>query len=221
MRFGDLIWYILPKAFKKTESEIWKLCQAIGKLLDQYKEAIFKVRRAWIVETAEGRFLDLHGKDRGIPRLPGEFDDVYRKRLLGAYTTYALGGTNTGIVEVLKLLGFNVIIEELYKIDPNRKSEMNIIATGNIGEPLTATSVEAVLLTINKTKASHAKLASFIINYQIRSYRQFKHRLNIFLLLRCRSSTLQGSQVLFDGQKIFDGSWCFNTYRTNLNITEE
>lgn len=33
------------------------------------------------ISDASGEFLDLHGEERGIPRLSGELDDTYRERI--------------------------------------------------------------------------------------------------------------------------------------------
>ena len=165
MSIGEFIWSLLPRAYKRIKqsvSEIYMLCSAVGEKYEEIMQLIFSIRRAWLIETAPEWALALHGIDRRMPRLPDEPTEVYRQRLLGAYATYALGGTNTGIIEALKALNLEVTIEELYKTDPTKKSEMNIVVS-NLTEPISLIKLKSIQLIIKKTKASHAKLASFMV----------------------------------------------------------
>ncbi len=86
--------------------DIYKLAVTIGKLLDDAKSSIFRLREIKYISTSTGRALDLHGIDRKMPRLAGESDDSYRLRLLTAYDLYRLGGTEIGLKRVLEGLGY-------------------------------------------------------------------------------------------------------------------
>lgn len=54
----------------------------IGYFLEMIEEEIGHINDGCFLETAEGKYLDLWGKDFGIPRLNEESDDDYRNRLL-------------------------------------------------------------------------------------------------------------------------------------------
>ena len=53
----------------------------IGYFLELIEEEIDHMNDGCFIDTAEGRYLDLWGKDYGIPRLNEESDEDYRKRL--------------------------------------------------------------------------------------------------------------------------------------------
>lgn len=117
MGFSDYLWALLPKSFKgKQDNDASKWVGVLGDSLDTAKAAIFLSRRAWLIATASGNALDNHGRTRGLPRYPGESDDLYRRRLLAAYEIYALGGTSRGIIRALELMGYpHAQVHELYR----------------------------------------------------------------------------------------------------------
>lgn len=53
----------------------------IGYFLELIEEEVDAMNDGCFIDTAEGRYLDLWGKDYGIPRLNDENDEDYRKRL--------------------------------------------------------------------------------------------------------------------------------------------
>lgn len=53
----------------------------IGYFLELIEEEVDNMNDGCFLETAEGRYLDLWGKDYNIPRLNEETDENYRKRL--------------------------------------------------------------------------------------------------------------------------------------------
>lgn len=53
----------------------------IGYFLEMIEEEVDAMNDGCFIDTAEGRYLDLWGKDYGIPRLNDENDEDYRKRL--------------------------------------------------------------------------------------------------------------------------------------------
>ena len=54
----------------------------IGYFLEKLEEEIEHINNGLFIESAEGKYLDLHGKDYGLPRKEGESDEDYRNRLL-------------------------------------------------------------------------------------------------------------------------------------------
>ena len=58
------------------------LNNSIGYFLELLEADVEALNDGLFIESAEGRFLDLHGKDLGLPRKSSEVDDDYRNRLL-------------------------------------------------------------------------------------------------------------------------------------------
>jgi len=54
----------------------------IGYFLEKLEEEIDDIADGCFIESANGKYLDLHGKDLNLPRNAGESDEDYRKRLL-------------------------------------------------------------------------------------------------------------------------------------------
>lgn len=54
----------------------------IGYFLELLEEEVDAINDGCFIESANGKYLDLHGKDLGLPRKAGEGDEDYRKRLL-------------------------------------------------------------------------------------------------------------------------------------------
>lgn len=194
MKFGEYIKSLLPGFLRKTDgtiTDIDRWAESLGVTLDDLKQAIFHVRRAWMLDTAVGQELDLHGQDRRIPRLPGESDEAYLQRLKSAYESYALGGTNPGIAEVLKKLGYpDARMHELYQggmVVPlyNGQSFYNSLATHQGGirwaefkifmgiqddKDYAASERQTLLAAIKRSKASHSRLAALVLEPSLADY---------------------------------------------------
>lgn len=54
----------------------------IGYFLGGLEEEIELINDGCFIESANGKYLDLHGKDLGLPRKADETDEDYRNRLL-------------------------------------------------------------------------------------------------------------------------------------------
>lgn len=54
----------------------------IGYFLEKLEAEIEDINDGLFIESANGKYLDLHGKDYNLPRKSGESDEDYRKRLL-------------------------------------------------------------------------------------------------------------------------------------------
>lgn len=219
MSFGDYIWSLLPLPFRKAGSDIYLLFQAIGTKLEELKQAFFQIRRAWVIETASGWALDIHGRDRKMPRLPGESDDVYRVRLQSARTIYAMGGTDTGIIESLAKIGFTATVYNLFIEDPLRWAEMKITAQGNISNSLTLPTIESLKKTLKVTKAAHAKIAETIVSYKVSTRQNYLAKGTETAVINQRVSYPPGN-IILDGSRILDGSWQLNSRSAEITITE-
>lgn len=191
MSFADYLYDLAHVIFKRTakpnDSDLYKLTRALGPNFDDLQEAMFLLREISMVATATGKALDLHGKDRKMPRYRGETDDEYRLRLLSAMDIYTMAGTEPGMKMVLATLGYrNSEIYPLYKekykwrflntttpldgsitlepTEPDAKLEYlgrwaEFIVKLNIGDAsFTETQYQIVRSMINKVKPSEGKL---------------------------------------------------------------
>lgn len=120
MTFAEYLWELLSSPFKRRpDGEMRRWVDSLGHEMDQAKAAVFRMRRLWLVLSAEGQALDLIGKSRSLPRYPGESDDAYRRRLSAAWIIFSQGGTLPGMREALRLIGYpDAVIHELYKDGP-------------------------------------------------------------------------------------------------------
>lgn len=129
-KFQDYMYYLLPGPLKKVipkKNQFYILFKVFGKLLDQTKEDIFKVREQSMIMGASGRMLDEHGADRKVERFQGEDDESYRIRLSMKNLIAEMAGTEEGIKYALKSLGLkNFYIEPLWKEDDERWAEFYV-----------------------------------------------------------------------------------------------
>lgn len=127
MDFTEYLWSLtlgVMRKIKNTESDVYKVLNAVGNVLEDAKEAIFIVRRQGIISTAKGRALDLHGEGRKVIRYAGETDEQYRKRILSKKEIARMGGTAKGVVYTAQSMGY-VRAEHvpMFKYDKERWSK--------------------------------------------------------------------------------------------------
>lgn len=127
MDFTEYLWSLIlgvMKKVKNTESDVYKLVNSFGNILDDAKEAIFIVRRQGIITTAKGRALDLHGDGRKVIRYAGENDEQYRKRILSKKEIARMGGTKKGVIYTAVSMGYErAELVPMYIYDKEKWSE--------------------------------------------------------------------------------------------------
>ncbi len=79
-------WYsklraLLPQWYWETEGNQVAHAKGLAKILEQTQADADDHFDETFISDATGDFLDLHGEERGIPRLTGELDDTYRERI--------------------------------------------------------------------------------------------------------------------------------------------
>lgn len=128
-KFSDYMWHLIhyPLRAKKTASNIYILFVVLGKLFDEVKEIALQLPRQANIKTATGKYLDLCGNDRNMPRLQNEDDESYRRRQLLKVEIARRAGTKQGMELALKSLGYDVEIEPMYLEDKERWAEFYII----------------------------------------------------------------------------------------------
>jgi hypothetical protein len=129
-KFADYMYYLLHSPLKKVEkykNQIHILFKVLGRIFDQTKQDIFKVREQSMIISASGKMLDEHGKDRGMKRLPEESEEYYRNRLMLKKVIAEKAGTIEGLLLTLQAMGYEKsYIEPYYIHDPTRWAEFII-----------------------------------------------------------------------------------------------
>lgn len=128
-KFSDYMWYLLhaPLKVNKVGNCIVTLFIVLGMLFDELKEQLLSIQKQGNILTATGRYLDLCGRDRNIPRLKNEDDESYRKRLLMKVEVAQRAGTLKGLELALEAIGYQVEIKPAYLEDETRWAEFWLI----------------------------------------------------------------------------------------------
>ena len=106
-KFCDYMYSLLftpLKKIKQAANQFYIFFRVIGRLFDDTKEDIFRVREESMVASASEIMLAEHGKDRDMARLKGETVEGYRTRLSMKALIAEKAGTEQGILLALALL---------------------------------------------------------------------------------------------------------------------
>lgn len=129
-KFCDYMYYLLHSPLKKglkRDNQLYILFKVLGKIFDNTKEDIFRVREQSMVISADGKFLELHGADRDMVKLVGENDDYYRRRLMMKKVVSEKAGSLDGILLTLQSIGYEgSYIEPKYISNPEEWAEFII-----------------------------------------------------------------------------------------------
>jgi len=129
-KFQDYMYYLLYAPLKKIardKNQFYIFFKVLGKLFDQSKHDIFRVREESMIISASARMLEEHGRDRNMKRLKGESLENYRIRLLMKNVIAEKAGENEGILLALKAIGYEQSqIEPFYIHDPERWAEFTV-----------------------------------------------------------------------------------------------
>lgn len=146
------------KKGKRAANQFYIFFKVIGKLFDDCKRDIFRVRDESMVISASEPMLPEHGKDRGMQRLKGEDVEAYRTRLSMKAIIAEKAGTRDGVLLALKSLGYeNSYIEPFYKTDPKRWAEFIIFLRGK--NPSGVNDIRIIDAEVMKVKEASAKPA--------------------------------------------------------------
>lgn len=144
------------KKGKRAANQFYIFFKVIGKLFDDCKRDIFRVRDESMVISASEPMLPEHGKDRGMQRLKGEDVEAYRTRLSMKAIIAEKAGTRDGVLLALKSLGYeNSYIEPFYKTDPKRWAEFIIFLRGK--NPSGVNDIRIIDAEVMKVKEASAK----------------------------------------------------------------
>jgi hypothetical protein len=102
--FSKYMIELAPPWLRGRWGEAWN--GTVGLAMDMVAEGAMEAVKARFLKQAPVDALPYAGADRQIERAPGETDDVYRARLLQAFETWRLAGTNKGILTALAIIGY-------------------------------------------------------------------------------------------------------------------
>lgn len=166
-KFGDYMFYLLNAPLKKIKNgknQLKIFFSVAGDIFDGMLDDILKLRRQKMISKAEPIMLEVIGRDRDMFRMQNESIEQYRRRLQMKAIIAELGGTNTGLLLALEILGYpDCTIEPLYKTDRSRWAEIyiDILVTHDI-------NYEAILYEVLKIKPART-LPCFRFYYQIQA----------------------------------------------------
>ena len=127
----DLLFAPLKKG-KRAVNQFFIFFKVVGRLFDDAKQDIFRVRAESNIATASPVMLPVHGQDRDMPRLEGEDIEAYRTRLSMKGIIAEWGGTKTGILYALTALGYDQSEIERFSLqDPERWAEFIVYLKGS------------------------------------------------------------------------------------------
>lgn len=156
-KFGDYMFHLLfapLKRVRKSANQFYIFFKVIGRLFDQCKQDLFRLREESSVLTCSDAMLPVHGQDRDMVRLNGESLDGYRTRLAMKGIIAEKAGTNEGIRHLAKAFGYeNVVIEP--SEEPGRWAEATVRF---IGGSIVLDDRALLLYELNKIKPARTLL---------------------------------------------------------------
>ena len=158
-KFADYMYSLLfgpLKRIKKAVNQAYILFSVIGKLFDENKQDLFKVREESLIISCSEIILNEFGKERDMSRLDGETVDNYRVRLMQKNLIAEQAGTNIGIINALKDAGYtSVYLEPFYLYDPARWAEFIVYLGENTAGVVT--DVSEIDQYVSKLKPASSK----------------------------------------------------------------
>lgn len=166
-KFGDYMFFLLNAPLKKLKNgknQLKIFFSVIGENFDAMLEDIMKFRRQKMIPQAEPIMLEVIGQDRDMFQIQDETVEQYRRRLQMKAIIAELGGTNTGLLLAMEVLGYpECTIEPLYKTDRSRWAEIyiDILVTHDV-------NYAAILYEVLKIKPART-LPYFRFFYQVQA----------------------------------------------------
>jgi hypothetical protein len=217
---------------REDATDLGRLVRILGELGDEARDAIYSVRRAWVVKTSPGGGLELHGDARKLWRLPDEAVEAYRTRLMAAFDTWQQGGTDDGVASALALVGLpDADVHGVHFSTPWQfNGQVRFDGTATFGgtphwawfeviAPMTGGGASESQLTgwlssIDRWKAGHARLRRLALDSANRMVDVWPVPVDQLGLGAQHNTMIEAwpmgsSGVRFDGTHAFDGTWAF------------
>lgn len=158
-KFGEYMFYLLNSPLKKgrkNSNQFYIFFKVIGKLFDDTKRDIFRVRDESMVISASPVMLPVHGQDRQMARLRNEDIEAYRTRLSMKAIIAEKAGSEEGILLALAALGYEQsYIEPMWKQNPERWAEFIIFLRGE--NPSSVNDLSLIDAEVMKVKQASSK----------------------------------------------------------------
>lgn len=143
------------KRVKKAFNQFYIFFKVIGKLFDQTKREIFRVREESSVLTCSDEMLHIHGQDRDMLRLKGETIENYRIRLAMKGIIAEKAGICEGIRYLAKSFGYDDV-EISKNPDPEKWAEATVTF---IGGNIVIDDRDVLMQELNKIKPARTLLS--------------------------------------------------------------
>ncbi len=220
-KFGEYMQYLLPSAFKrqKKTNQLLKYCRIVGGMYDNLLQSALRLREESIIATCSPEMLEVFGHDYDMPRLLGETDNIYRRRLQMKATIAEKAGTKQGILYALASVGCdNCTITPLYLTDPEKWAEIRInIFTTSVDEDILV-AWRCIVAEVMKVKQA-STLPHWRIYYPVEIW---EDRINsiraavrfVFFIQYWRCRIYNGS-CEYDGEALYDAR---RNYRAGVLI---
>lgn len=209
-RFAEYMQYLLPSAFKrqKKTNQLLKYCGIVGGMYDTLLQSALRLREESIIATCSPEMLEVFGHDYDMPRLLGETDDIYRRRLQMKALIAEKAGTEHGILYALASVGCdNCTITPLYLTDSEKWAEIRInIFTPSVDEDILVAWRCIVAEVMKVKKAStlpHWRIYYPVIIWEdnINSIRAAVRFIFFIQYWRCR---IYNGSCEYDGEAMYD-----------------
>ena len=156
-KFGDYMFHLLfapLKRVKRSVNQFYIFFKVAGKLFDQCKAEVFRLREEGCVLTCSDVMLPVHGQDRDMIRLDGESLEGYRNRLTMKGIIAEKAGTCEGIRSLAKAFGYENV-EIVPSPDPGHWAE---VAVRFVGGSIVLDDRDLLLYELNKIKPARTLL---------------------------------------------------------------
>ncbi len=220
-KFGEYMQYLLPSAFKrqKKTNQLLKYCGIIGGMYDTLLQSALRLREESIIATCSPEMLEVFGRDYDMPRLRGETDDIYRRRLQMKALIAEKAGTEHGILYALASVGCdNCTITPLYLSNPEKWAEIRInIFTASVDEDILV-AWRCIVAEVMKVKKA-STLPHWRIYYPVEIWENNINSIRaavrfIFFIQYWRCRIYNGS-CEYDGEAMYDAR---RNYRAGVLI---
>jgi hypothetical protein len=215
-KFGDYMFSLLFTPLRKGKQKVnqfYIFFKVIGKIFDDCKQDIFRVREESMIISASESMLLEHGRDRNMPMLKGEDIETYRTRLSMRAIIAEKAGTKEGILLAVKALGYqNPELIPLYQYDTTRWAEFLLVLPRDIDAA--TLPFDSLKRNVRQVKEASAKdNYRLIYHYAVQNEESIRIRLGLIIGVKWWSDV----QAL-DGSFLLDGSTLLNSEGANLPI---
>lgn len=217
--FGEYMFSLLftpLRKVKKSANQFYIFCKVVGKLFDDCKNDIFKVRRESMIISASESMLNEHGKDRNLPRLNNEDTEAYRTRLSMKAITAQRAGTRSGVLLSVKSLGYtNSDIVPYKTIDPERWAEFLVMIDISIDhENVDYNNLRRVVRSVKEASAKD----NYIINIDSAFY-EIGDETTVLMITNQLDMSFWADKQLLDGSSALNGNTTLSHDLVNYPLT--